>query len=172
MCTVSGQECTDTVGSLDHDINSIPAPVDRTFILAGYTIPCSGTVVAWEFCYQIIGVPSATFHPGIWSVTRRSDIIDYALIQSNEVTYDPRGSSEKTRICTIFNLSDREQFTAPAGSVVGVYSGTAAQLLHTTTDDSITVYEFRQNQNNVNSSGTDINYNIALRVNLSKCTGN
>ena len=78
---------------------------------------------------------------------------------------------KKTRICRIFNLSDREQFTAPAGSVVGVYSGTA-QLLRTTTDDSITVYEFRQNQNNVNSSGTDVNYNIALRVNLGKCNGN
>ena len=171
MCTVSGQECTDTVGSLDYNVDNIPAPVDRTFILAGYTIPCNATVVAWEFCYQISGSVSATFYPGIWRMTRRSDVVDYTLFQSNEVTYDPSGSPPNLFLCKIFNLTDREQFTAPAGSAVGVYSGTA-QLLRTNTDDSVTVYEFRQNQNNVSSSGTDVNYNIALRVNLSKCNGN
>ena len=61
---VSGQECTVTVGSLSHDNNIVT--VDRTFILAEYEVPCSGTVVAWEFCYKISSV-IVTFYPGIWS---------------------------------------------------------------------------------------------------------
>ena len=48
---VSGQECTDTVGWFGHDGNVVPQ--GQSFILAGYTVPCSGTVVAWEFCYRI-----------------------------------------------------------------------------------------------------------------------
>ena len=171
--TVSGQECTDTdiVGSLDHNINIIAAPVDRTYILAGYTVPCSATVVVWEFWYQIGGATLATLNPGIWRKTRTSDVICYTLIRSNELTYNPGGPSNNPRIRKIFNLSDTEQFTVPAGSVVGVYSG-SAQLLHTNTDNSITVYEFRQNQNSVNSSGTNVHYNIAIRAHLGKCSGN
>ena len=168
---VSGQECTDTVGSLDHNIANIPAPVDRTFILAGYTVPCSGTVVAWEYCYQIGGAVSATFFPGIWRVTRTNDVIFYTLIQASEVTYDPRGSPPNLFICKTFNLPDTEQFIAPAGSIVAVYSG-SAQLLHTNTDNSIIVHEFRRNQNSVNSTGTNVHYNIAIRAHLGKCSGN
>ena len=41
---VIGQQCTDTVGSLSHDSNIVTQ--GQTYILAGYTIPCSGTVVA------------------------------------------------------------------------------------------------------------------------------
>ena len=169
---ISGQECTDTdiVGSLDHNINIIAAPVDRTFILAGYTVPCSATVVAWEFWYQISGAASATLNPGIWRISRTSDdVIYYTLIRSNELAYNPGGTSDNPRIRRIFNLSDTEQFTVPAESVVGVYSG-SAQLLHTDTDNSITVYEFRQNQNSVNSTGTNVHYNIAIRAYLGKCS--
>ena len=42
---VSGQECTDDVGSLSHDNKIVTA--GQTFIFAGYTVPCNGTVVAW-----------------------------------------------------------------------------------------------------------------------------
>ena len=89
---VSGQECTDTitVGSLSHDNNIVTA--DQTFILAGYTVQCSGTVVAWEFCYQIRGVASVTFYPGIWRITgTMGSNTNYTLVQSNNVTYNPRG---------------------------------------------------------------------------------
>ena len=66
ILAVSGQECTDTVGSLSHDSSFVTQ--GQTFILAGYTVPCSGTVVAWEFCYRI-STESATFYPGIWRIT-------------------------------------------------------------------------------------------------------
>ena len=168
---VSGQECTDTVtvGSLSHDNNIVT--IDQTFILAGYTVPCSGTVVAWEFCYQIAGVTSVIFYPGIWRITgTMGGNTDYTLVQSNNITYGPRGGPTNIFPCQIFNLSDTDQFTAPAGSVVGLYSNVITLLLHTNTDSSITTYQFSGNQSSVTttSNSRDVNYNIAIRVHLGK----
>ena len=163
---VSGQECTDTVGSLNHDSNIVT--VDQTFILAGYTVPCDSTVVAWEFCYQISAI-LLTFYPGIW---RTNDNRDYALVQSNSITYDAsiRTSGTSNDQCQRVNLSVTDQFTAPAGSVVGLYSGVQTQLLHTNTDSSIATYQFNGKQSSVtiNPGTTDVNYNIAIRVYLGK----
>ena len=174
-CTivVTSQECTDTVGSLSPDNNIVTA--DRTLILADYTVPCSGTVVAWEFCYQILGVTSVTFHPGIWRITgTNGGDTDYALVQSNTVTYDqslrdPQNPANNFP-CQIINLSDTDQFTAPAGSVVGLYSGIQfTQLLRTNTDDSITAYQFSGNQSSIRAgSNDDVNYNIDIRAHLGK----
>ena len=170
---VSGQECIDTVtvGSLSYGSNIVTA--DQTFILAGYTVPCSGTVVAWEFCYQILG-GRATFYPGIWRITETmSGNNNYTLVQSNTVTYDQsvRDPQDPHNVgCQIFNLSDTDQFTAPAGSVVGLYSNVQAQLLHTNNDSSITTYQFTGNRSSVNVDNDDIvNCSIAVRVHLGKC---
>ena len=172
---VSGQECADTVtvGSLSHDNNIIP--LDQTYILAGYTVTCSGAVVAWEFCYQLSGV-TVTFYPGIWRITgTMSGNTDYTLVQSNTVTYDqsvrdPQDPNNAMRGCQIFNLSDKDQFTAPAGSVVGLYSNIGTQLLRTNTDSSITTYQFSGNQSSVTITGNsnDVNYSISIRVHLGK----
>ena len=166
---VRGQECTDTIGSLSHDGNWIFT--DQTYIIAGYTIPCDGTVVAWEFCYLVSFSSSETFYPGIWRITGTTPMsTDYALVQSNNVTFDPSGAIDDLYLCKIFNVSVQDQFTAPAGSVVGLYSGTGPLLLRTNTDSSITIYKFIGNQSSITvSSGTiDINYNIAIRVHLGK----
>ena len=81
---VSGQECTDTVGSLSHDSNIVLQ--GQTFILTGYTVPCSGTVVAWEFCYRT-SIGSVTFYPGIWRISETLDgSTNYELFQSNSIT--------------------------------------------------------------------------------------
>ena len=99
---------------------------------------------------------------------------DYTLVQSNTVTYDQRVRDPQDPInvgCQIFNLSDTDQFTVPAGSVVGLYSGIQhTQLLHTNTDSSITTYRFSGNQSSVSIFGNinDVNYNIAIRVHLGK----
>ena len=173
---VSGQECTDTVtvGSLSHDNNFVHPP-DQTFILAGYTVPCSGAVVAWELCYQRNSATSVTFYPGIWRITgTMSGNTDYTLVQSNNVTYnqsvhDPQDPTNNFA-CQIFNFSNTDQFTAPVGSVVGLYSNVGPLLLHTNTDSSITTYQFSGNQSSVTitGDGNDVNYNIAIRVHLSK----
>ena len=169
LYAVSGQECTDivTVGSLSHDNNIVT--VDRTFILAGYTVPCSGTVVAWEFCYLLSGAASVTFYPGIWRITgTMSGNTDYALVQSNTVTYDSRSTPTNLFPCQRFNLSDTDQFTAPAGSVVGLYSNVGTQLPRTNTYSSITTYRFSGNQSNVVTTDNNggVNYNIAIRVHV------
>ena len=151
--------------------------VDQTFILAGYTVPCSGTVVAWEFCYQIQNVTSVTFYPGIWRITgTMSGNTDYTLVQSNIVTYDQsvRDPQDPHNVgCQIFNLSDTDQFTAPAGSVVGLYSNIQTRLLRTNTDSSITTYQFSGSQSSISNAGdsNDVNYNIAIRVHLGKHNG-
>ena len=166
---VSGQECTDIVGSLSHDSNIVP--LDQTFIFAGYTVPCNSTVIAWEFCYQI-SAASVTFYPGIWRITGTNDNRDYALVQSNSITYDASIQTNGTGNdqCQRVNLSVTDQFTAPAGSVVGLYSNIGTQLLRTNTDNSITTYQFSGNQSSVtiNPGPIDFNYNIAIRVHLSK----
>ena len=174
---VSGQECTDTVtvGSLSHDNNIVN--LDQTFILAGYTVPCSGIVVAWEFCYQI-SAGSVTYNPGIWRITgTMSGNTDYTLVQSNTVTYGQsvRHPQDPMNVgCQIFNLSDTDQFTAPAGSVVGLYSNLGPQLLLTNSDNSIATYRFSGNQSSVSVGGNsnDVNYNIAIRVLLGKYSKN
>ena len=166
--SVSGQECTDTVGSLSRDSNIVT--IGQTFILAGYTVPCSGTVVAWEFCYRISNGLS-TFYPGIWRITgTTASNTDYALIQSNSITYDQSIQTSGVDSCQRVNLSTTNQFTAPAGSVVGLYSNVGPLLLYTNTNRSITTYQFSGNQSSVNNAGNNdnINYNIAIRVHLGK----
>ena len=171
---VSGQECTDTVGSLNHDSNIVT--VDQKFLLVGYIVPCNGIVVAWEFCYRISN-GTVTFYPGIWKITERgkSHISDYALVQSNSITYDAsiHTSGTSNDQCQRVNLSVTDQFTAPARSVVGLYSNVGTQqslLLHTNTDSSITTYQFSENQSSVSDAGNndDVYYNIAIRVHLGK----
>ena len=164
----------DTVGSLSHDSNIVT--VDKTFILAGYTVPCNRTVVAWEFCYRISNV-TVTFYPGIWRITRTtSGNTDYALVQSNNITYDASIKTNGTSNdqCQRVNLSVTDQFTAPAGSVVGLYSNVGTQLLHTNAnnnDNSITTYQSDRNQSSVRvGNNDDVNYNIAIRIYLGKCS--
>ena len=168
---VSGEECTVTVGSLSHN-NIFVDPVDRTFILAGYIVLCSGTVVAWEFCYQKTS-GTATFYPGIWRISGTGGNTNYELVQSNNVSYDQsRGDiQDPARGCQRLNLSDTDQFTAPAGSVVGLYIGVTPRslLLHTSTSMSITTHRFDENQTSVRTTGnSDVSYNIAIRAHLGK----
>ena len=172
MCSmvVSGQECSDvfTIGSLNHDGNIVT--MGQTFILAGYTVPCNGTVVAWEFCFRRSS-GLVTFYPGIWRVTGTNDNRDYALVQSNSITYDASVQTGDNS-CQRVNVSVTDQFTGPAGSVVGLYSNVGTQLLCTNTDNSITTYQFSGNQSSVNAANNnDVNYDIAIRVYLGKHSG-
>ena len=102
---------------------------------------------------------------------------DYTLVQSNIVTYDQsvRDPQDPTSnfACQRFNISDTDQFTVPAGSVVGLYSNIGTILLHTDdTDSSTTTYQFSGNQSSVSINGNnDVNYNIAIRVHLGKYSG-
>ena len=151
---------------MSHDSKIVTA--DQTFILAGYTVPCNGTVVAWEFCYRLSTDTSVTFYPGIWRITIGSST-DYELVHSNNITYNASIQINVIDSCQIVNLSTTDQFTAPAGSVVGLYSNLGTQLLYTNTDSLITTYQFSGNQSNVIAGNNDnVNYNIGIRVYLGK----
>jgi len=165
ITAVSGQVCTapDTVGSVFESGPNVIQP-DITYILTGYTVQCEGIVTAWEFCYQILGALSVTFYPGIWENTRGTT---YSLIQSNTVTFNPSVGS--TFSCQNYTLPVTEQFTAPSGSVVGLYSYLNVFLLHTDNNSQITTYQVTGNQSSVTGTSTnDVNYNIAIRVHLGK----
>ena len=156
---------------MSHDSNIVTEDQGQTFILAGYTISCNGTVVAWEFCYQISDAASVTFYPGIWRTEMRgsSGKIDYVLVKSNTVTFDPKDASANNYSCRMFHLLDTDQFTTPAESVVGLYSDVGPQLLRTNTDSSITTYQSNGNQSSFranDNSITELRYNIAIRVHL------
>ena len=150
---------------------------DKTYILAGYEVPSGATVVAWEFCYQKMDATSVTFYPGIWRITDvndRNGEIDYELVQSNTITYNPISITDQLACCLMFNLSVTDQFDVSEGSVVGLYSNRGALLLHTNTDNAVTTYEDGGNQSRINNLRPDdndnINFNIAIRVYLSKFT--
>ena len=139
---------------------------DHTYILAGYTVPCNGTVTAWEFCYKTSNTASVTFYPGIWRINETNNKrknINYFLVRSNNVTYSP-----KTVECQTFNLSVSDQFIASAGSVIGLYVNKGAQLLLIKEDKSMATYEFKENQSSVNADINPIKANISLKVHLGK----
>ena len=96
--------------------------------------------------------------------------------QSTNVTFNPSGTSSNTHLCQNYTLSDKDQFFAPSESVIGLYSnrGVARPLLLLTDnmDDSVTTFRFGGNRSGVNNAqlnrDEDVNYNIAVRVHLSK----
>ena len=163
---VRGQECADTVGSLNHGSNIVPSS-KAICILAGYIVPCNGAVVAWEFCYRVSNASSVTFFPGIWRITGTNGrFTDYTLVNLNDVTYNQSIQNSGEELCQRFNVTATDQFIAPAGSVVGLHSNNGgAQLLHTNTNSSITTYQFDVNSNADNDT---VNYNIAIRVHIGK----
>lgn len=101
---------------------------------------------------------------------------EYTLVKSSTITFTPTrvGNDDNDRIsCQTFNLSETDQFIAPAGSTVGLYSnirGMQPSLLRTNNmGQLITTYQFTGNRSDVSISiSNDISYNIALRVHLGK----
>ena len=166
-----GQQCENTVGNLNH--NSHIVDVGYTYILAGYKISCNSTVVAWEFCYRTIG-GTITFYPGIWRITGargQKNNTDYVLVRSSSITFNPV-QINGIDSCQIINLLARDQFVAPARSVVGLYFKVHSQLLYTDTSDLITTYQYNGNatsiMNAMANNNENVRYNIAIRVHLGK----
>jgi len=166
----NGEECLNPVTSNSEDYDTLNE--DRTYILNGYTVPCEGVVNAWEFCYQVEDESPVTFYPGIWRLTRSSGFIlitrEYSLIQSNNVTFTPNGNRLS---CQTFNLSVTEQFTAPEGSVVGLYSnkGSAPPLLLVPNNINYVTYQVSGNQTSViGNINNDVDYNIAIKAHIGK----
>jgi len=90
-------------------------------------------------------------------------ITDYVPVQLTNLTYDSRRTTG-INSCQRYNLSVADQFIAPVGSIVGLYSYVHGQLLCTNASSSVTTFQFNGNQ----SSGSNdvVHYNIAIRVHL------
>ena len=171
---VNSQECMNKVGSLAHD--DIRVIADYTFIFTDteYTVACEGTVIAWEFCYRTQGNTKAviTFYPGIWIPSETNATTEFKLLQSSTVTYTIPQVGNDNVLCETFNLSRADQFTALAGSVLGLYSNISrlqSVLLRTNrTKPSLNSYRFSENHSIVNATNGNTRYNIALRVHLGR----
>ena len=171
VIVVSAQNCSDTVGFLDCN-NGNPVTQNQTFILIDqqYTIPCKGHVTAWEFCYLAQNQSTnVSFYAGIWrkinTTNHSGNITTYVQVNSNVITFLPNGT---TYSCQRVNVSVEDQFIAPAGSVVGLYSnvGTMWSLL-LYTSSNITTYMFNGNPKNVTiNDGKMVNYRIAIKLHL------
>ena len=171
LVIVSGQSCSDTVGSLNRNVNSTPITQGQTVIFADhqYTVPCDGNVIAWRFCYQLFGNnQSVSFSAGVW----RSGEVNYngstnfMQINSSVISFYPNGWSDTSyqRV----NLSATDQYTAPAGSVVGLYSNVGlmfSPLLNTSSN--VIAYKFDGSRTDINIGDGEVgSYNIAIELYL------
>ena len=129
-------------------------------------------MVAWEFCYQKANTASVTFYPGIWRINGTRGInINFELVQLSWVTYNSSVNHVAMYACHNFSLAETDQFTAPAGSVIGLYSNCGTQLLRTDTKlNGLRIYQFSGNQSDVWTAGNSnqFDYNVSIRVHLSK----
>ena len=170
LVAVSNQDCSKTVGYLDYSNNDIVIE-DRTFILYDDHISCEGKVTAWKFCYRIQGNNTiVSFIASVWKIIGNK----FVRVHSNNITFIPTSNNNDVYTCQIFNLSDTDQFTAPAGSVVGLYSNTGRmrpELLSTNkTASNITTYMFYGGSKDVlttnNTEEVRRNYSISIKVYL------
>lgn len=120
---MSGQDCSRTFGNLTLK-NTHPIIPRTTYIFTDshHTVSCNGTVIAWEFCFQ--GRKQSTnvlFYADIWSRKNDNGRIHFALINSSNISFSLNGSNADT--CLRVNLSEVDQFIAPAGSFIGLHSG-------------------------------------------------
>ena len=151
---VSAQTCRDT-GSLIFQEGSI---VDQstTYIIPSYRIPCDGVVVGWEFCYQIVNVPSVTFYPSVW----RWNVNNYyTLVHVSTVNYVPQaGSSGLSIICAQYKLPADEQFSVHINDVIGLYTTNNSLILTTvTTGDNKLTYSVAGNHSIIDPTGSGVN---------------
>ena len=112
---------------------------------------------------------SRTFNPGVWQRTGS----DYQLINSSYIRYNQLKyyTNDGDHACQKVTLSSENRFTAPANSVIGFYSNFAS-LLHEDANpmSMINAYQYEGHQTFVAiNSGVNVNYNIAIKLHLSKC---
>ena len=174
----TSQECMDDAGSLNNDGLNVANRLTFIFADPEYQVDCERIVVAWEFCYRMLDNAPAKpviFFPGIWMPNETNGTLHYTLIQSNHITFTPAqiGSTTNSILCPRVNLSKTDQFTAPAGSVVGMFSYIRRNepiILRTNKGGlSITTYRFDGNQSSVQvANDSDIDYNIALKAHFGR----
>ena len=119
---------------------------NSTYLLLNYTVPCNGTVYAWEFCYLPLTNDPKTFYPSFW---RPIDTNTQTLVNINRITYSRSGQGVGIIQCLNHTVPDDEQFDVLIGDIVGLYSNTNPSLV-SYTFNSVISYIY----GNSNQSGT------------------
>ena len=130
IALANAQTCNNT-GSLHYQRESIVDPAS-TYIIPSYNITCDGVVTGWEFCYQIINVPSVTFYPSVW---RWSENKYYRLVHASSVNYVPQHSRGLSSICDKYLLPADEQLSVHTNDIIGLYSFNSSILTVNDSDD-------------------------------------
>ena len=148
----NGQTCRDT-GSLNIQGGSI-VDQNTTYIIPSYNITCDGVVIGWEFCYQIINVPSMSFYPSVW---RWSENKYYTVVHASRVNYVPQHSSGLSSICAKHHLHADEQFSVRTNDIIGLYSTMNKSILTANDSDDYLVYSVAGNHSIVDPNGSGVN---------------
>ena len=167
VAVISGQNCSDIVGSSNKFYNNSDYPVvaASTYIIADhkYTVPCKGKVIAWNFCYRSINKTTAvSFTAGIWINTSNNT---YKEVNSTIIEFIPNRINDSVNPCQTIYLLEANQFVAPIGSIVGLYSNTEALLLYSNSNIATYMYDGNKTQYQINDNKTH-NYMIAINVHL------
>ena len=148
--TLTNAQTCGNAGSLDYMNGRLVAQV-TTYIIPSYRIPCNGVVVGWEFCYQILSVPSVTFYPRVW----RWNVNDYyTLVQTSNVTYTPQTSGAPF-ICDNYTLPADQQIDVQTNDTIGLLTSTTSQILTTSDSNNRTAYSAEGNYSSIITNGDD-----------------
>ena len=161
------QQCRDT-GSVAFSEGSTVVQ-NMTYVAPGYRILCDSVVVGWEFCYQIVNVPIATFYPSVW----RLDSGNYILINTSTVSFVPQQTIGITFTCESYHLQFDEMFDVLTNDSVGLYSGdNTAQILTTDFSSTIFTYSLTGNHSNISTANGEVmleQINVAIVALISEC---
>jgi len=145
---------------------------DTTYTLSAprYRITYDGTVVGWEFCYQIVRVPSATFYPSVWRLNNGN----YILIHVSNVSFVPQVLSGVTFVCENYNLPVDEEFSVITNDTLGLYiNDNTTQILTNNISNTAITYSMTGNHSNISTAenGTTLEqFNVAIVAQISKYT--
>ena len=146
----------------------------KDIILCSTGILCDSinVVVGWEFCYQIVNVPIATFYPSVW----RLDSGNYILINTrltSTVSFVPQQAFGITFTCESYHLQFDEMFNVLTNDSVGLYSGdNIAQILTTDFSSTMFTYSLTGNHSNISTANGEVmleQINVAIVALISEC---
>ena len=167
VALTNSQTCRNT-GSLDYQDGTLFV-LATTYVIPSYRIPCDGVVVGWEFCYQILNVPSVTFYPSVW---RWNGNDRYTLVHASAVTYVPQLGGA-VFICDNYTLPADQQISVLTNDTIGLYTTTRSNILTTSESNDTLAYSAEGNQSSIIITGdagfvTQQRFHVAIVAEISE----
>ena len=110
----------------------------------------------------------ASFNASVWKISGENNT--FTQVNSSYVTFTLSKNATGHNVCQRVNLSTTDQFTAPAGSVVGLYcegGPMRSLLLKTDSDSNVTTYLYDSTATSLMiSDGERLNYSITIKLHL------